>query len=221
MRRPVPVSPAAAGARFLRGIVAVSVAAVLVAACSAAGAGSSSAAQSVGAATDSPSALGTVPAASLPEATGVATNLDPCQVVTQQAASQLAGTTFGAGKEETTQGHGKTCTYGAGTTDVFMVVVGQAPDVATAQAEEAAMEQKIKTQTSGLPLNIVKLSGIGDGAVFLSFSQALGGKTISGSAVYALKGTVFFGFSDLKVGGAAPSQSAMVAQAQAIAGQLP
>ncbi len=218
MKRPVPVFPAF-GARFLRGAAALSAAAVLAAACATTGSG-----QSVGAATSSASASGAasaMPSFSMPVATGVATSLDPCQVVTQQDAAQLAGAPLTAGKEETTSGHGRICTYGAGTTNVFTVIVGQAPDVATAQAEEAAAEQAIKRQTQGLPIKITQLTGIGDAAVFMTFSQSLGGKTLSGSSIYALKGTVFFGFSDLILGGAAPSQAAMTAEAQNVVNKLP
>ena len=58
-------------------------------------------------------------------------NLDPCQLVTQQEASQLAGTTFAAGKEEAISSASSMCTYGAQTLNVFTVLVAVAPDAAT------------------------------------------------------------------------------------------
>ena len=55
----------------------------------------------------------------------------------------LSGATFGDGTEGTTQGGGKTCVYGAQTSNVFSVIVAVAPDVATAKAGEAAAEAEI------------------------------------------------------------------------------
>ena len=52
-------------------------------------------------------------------------------------------------------------------------------------------------------------------------SVTVAGKTIKGSAIYVLKGTIFFGFSDLALSGATPTAAAMQAQAQTILGRLP
>ncbi len=158
------------------------------------------------------------------EPTGVATSLDPCQLVTSQEASQLAGATFGAGQESTTSGNGKICTYGSQTLNVFNVVVGQAPDVATAQAEKAQAQAEFQAQAQKVAaagLKVTELPSFADGAVVMSGSFTIEGKTISASSIYALKGAVFFGFSDLVFGRSAPSSAALQAQAQTVLGRLP
>ena len=53
-------------------------------------------------------------------------------------ASALAGTTFGPGKEEASGTNGKRCVYGSQTTNVFMVIVGQAATTADADAQMVA-----------------------------------------------------------------------------------
>ncbi len=44
---------------------------------------------------------------------------------------------------------------------------------------------------------------------------------ISGRAIYVLRGTVFFGFSSLVLGGSAPAADAMKAEAMTVLGRLP
>jgi hypothetical protein len=173
------------------------------------------------AASSMPSSL---PASSVPVA------VDPCQLVTQGEASALAGTTFGPGKPETDSGGGKLCVYGGATTNVFMVIVGQAPDAATARAEwtqeqakaQAALEKSVP---AGMALNfkVNDVSSIpgADKAALASFKESIGNVTITASAVYLLKGPVFLSFSDLAVGHSAPATSAMEAQAATSLGRLP
>ena len=45
--------------------------------------------------------------------------------------------------------------------------------------------------------------------------------TFNGAAFYALKGTTFFGFSDIALGHATPTLAAMQAEAQTILSRLP
>ncbi len=71
------------------------------------------------------------------EQSAAPTAVDPCQLVTASEASTIAGASFAAGKEETTSGGAKTCVYGAGTLNVFTVIVTQATDAATAQSDWA------------------------------------------------------------------------------------
>lgn len=152
--------------------------------------------------------------------TGVPTALDPCQLVTSQEASQLSGGSFGAGVEGTTSGNGKTCVYGGNTLNVFNVIVGQTPDVATAQAGKAEAQAALqKLATKGV--QITQLPSLGDGGVYMSGGGTISGATINISAIYVLKGTVFFGFSDLLLGRPAPTSDAMQAQAQTVLGRLP
>jgi hypothetical protein len=122
--------------------------------------------------------------------------------------------------EGTTSGNGKTCVYGAQTSNVFNVVVGQAPDVATAKAGEAAAEASLQ-KLAGSGVQFTKLPSFADGAVYVSESVTVSGQTINLAAFYALKGTVFFGFSDFALDHAAPTSAALLAQAQTMLGRLP
>ena len=153
-------------------------------------------------------------------ATAVPTSLDPCQLVTSQEASQLAGASFGAGQESTTSGNAKICTYGAQTVNVFMVEVGQAPDVATAQAGKAAAQAAFQ-KVAAKGVTVTELPNFADGAAVLEGGAVISGLTFSGSAIYVLKGTVFFGMSDIVVGHAAPSSAALQAEATIVLGRLP
>jgi hypothetical protein len=160
----------------------------------------------------------TISASELP--TGVPTTLDPCQLVTSQEASQLSGASYGAGVEGTTSGNGKTCVYGAQTLNVFNVIVGQAADVATAQAGKAAAEAALQQQANNA-IQFTTLPTFADGAAYVSESVTVSGQTYNIAAFYALKGTVFFGFSDLALNHAAPTAAALQAQAQTMLGRLP
>ncbi len=174
--------------------------------------------------TSAPTAMDTPAATSAPAQTSAPTVLDACQVITSQDASTLAGATFGPGKEGTTPGGGKTCVYGANTTNVFTVTVGQAADVASAQAMKAQFEADLKAQAAQLAANGLKtteLPNFADGAVIGELNISIGGITISGSGIGFLKGTTFVGFSDVVRGGQAPTTAAMQAEAQSILGKLP
>jgi hypothetical protein len=151
---------------------------------------------------------------------GVPTSLDPCQVVPAGEAPQLAGTTFGAGKEETTSGNGKICVYGGQTLDVFSVIVAQAPDVATAQAGKAAAEAQIQSE-AGKGVQVTEVPNFADGAAYTAGSYTISGQTFNIAAFYALKGTIFFGFSDLLLNKPAPTAAALQAEAQTVLGRLP
>ncbi len=172
-------------------------------------------------ATASPSAEASPTAAA--EATAVPTSIDPCQLISAQEAGTLAGATFGPGKAETLQGNSRMCTYGAGSKNVFNVIVAVAPDVATAQKQEASAEADLKANAAQLNqgLTITKLPGFAPGtdAVLVELKpNALG---IGGRAIYVLRGTTFFGFNDLVFGAAAPSADAVKAEAMTVLGRLP
>jgi hypothetical protein len=158
------------------------------------------------------------PAASL--ATAVPTAVDPCTLIPSAEASQLAGATFGAGVESTTQGNGRICTYGGQTLNVFEVIVGQAPDVATAQAGKAQAEADI-TKLAGSGVQFTEVPNLADGAAYLTGSFTISGQTLNGSAIYVLKGTTFFGFSDEALGHPTPDAAALQAEAQLILTRLP
>lgn len=183
---------------------------------------STAAASQSAAASPSANAI-TTPAASLSPApagtsgpTAVPTAIDPCALVTSAEASKLAGTTFGAGKAQTTPTNLKECIYGAQTVNQVNVEVAQSPDVATIQAAKADAEAALQ-QLASKGLTVTKLPGLGDGAAVLegSFNH------VNGSAIDVTKGTVFFLISNLAVGHPAASSAALQAQAQVALGRLP
>ena len=162
------------------------------------------------------------PAQLTPSASQVA-NLDPCQLVTQQEASTLAGTKFGAGKTEAISSAATMCTYGAQTLNVFTVEVAVAPDAATAQADwaqeeaqaQAAVQKLVAEAGASVTLKAGEITLPGaDKAATAIATGSVGGKTLSISAIYVLKGAVFFTFADLVLGKSAPTASAMAAQAE-------
>jgi len=155
----------------------------------------------------------------------VPTSIDPCQLIPKDEAGKLAGATFGAGKEEETDGHAKMCTYGAGTTNVFEVIVAIAPDEATAKAQEQAAMSDLKQAAADLPcgLHITSITNFAPGAdaVMMDGSVSIGGESIGGRGLYVLRGTTFFGFNDLVRGAPAPSESDAKAEAMTVLGRLP
>jgi hypothetical protein len=158
--------------------------------------------------------------------TTVATNLDPCQLVTSAEASALAGTTYGAGKEEPS-GNTKECVYGYQTTNVFTIEVTQADSVATAQAAwtaakaqaDAGLKQQLPPGVT-VNINTAGIPGIGDQAATVYASDNLGGQQFGISGIYVLKGATFFAFQDLLVGHAPPTVAAMEAEAMTVLGRI-
>jgi hypothetical protein len=210
-------------------ILAPVAAALLLGACSGSTTPPGSPAASEPAATATAAPTSTPATSSPAEGSAAPTALDPCQLVTAAEASALAGTSFGTGKEETTSGGAKICVYGSATTSVVQVIVAQAADAATAQAnwaqEQAQAEAAIK---QGVPsgvnftLNVNDASVTGaDRAAVASAQATIGGVSVAISAIYVLKGATFFTFSDLGVGHAAASTSALEAQAVTTLGRIP
>ncbi len=152
-------------------------------------------------------------------ATGIPTSIDPATLVTTAELKQLTGVDFGTCAAHTTQGNLKTCSYTT-TTNVFTVVVGQAPDEATAQAGKATFKQMIETATKG-QAKVTELPDLADGAAIIEASGGESGITLGVIGIYILKGTIYFGLSDVAVGGKPPSQDAMKAEAQTVLGRIP
>jgi len=155
--------------------------------------------------------------------------LDPCQLVTSSEASSISGASFTAGKEGVSSGGAKTCTYGAQTHNVFLVVVAQAPDPATAQAdwaqEQAKAEAAIQSdlpQGSSINLNVSDVNNVpgADKAAIASFNTTISGQPVGVIAIYLLKGSTFVTFSDLVLG-TPPTAATMEAQAQTTLGRVP
>ena len=146
---------------------------------------------------------------------GVATSLDPCQLVTGSEASSLAGVSFGKGVEHTNSRNGKQCVYGANTKNVFTVEVGQASSTAVATAEWTAAQAQAKALVTGqLPpgvhvtLDTSNVSGIGDRAATVHGSASFGGLAFGFSGIYVLKGATFFAFQDLSTARLRPASRA-------------
>ena len=183
------------------------------------------------AATPAATSAATSPVASAspsPSQSGVATSLNPCQIVPADEASAVAGTTFGAGEEEPTGTGGERCVYGSETTNVFSVIVGQADSATDAEAdysqEEADAQSAITKQVpAGVKLNeqTQDVSGLGDRATVVSGSVSMGAESIAASAIYLLKGAVFLSFSDEVVGADAPTADALEAEATKALARLP
>ena len=212
--------------------------AVLVASCSAATSSPSNSAAPASAAVTAPPIATPTPSASAsagdvapsdvaatPLATAVATTLDPCQLVTAAEVSQLTGAPFpdGSGQESTTSGHGKICSYGQEGT-VFQVIVGVAPDVATAQAGEQQAEAELqKAAANGL--TVTELKGFADGVAdvaTLTGSKTFAGQTFAATALYLLKGTTYLGMSDVgTLGAKVPTAAQMEDQAKVTLTRLP
>jgi hypothetical protein len=148
----------------------------------------------------------------------------PTHLISSQDAATLTGVTFGEGIEGTVPGGGKTCTYGSQTTNVFYIEVAQAPDEASAKAAQdqfiSDLQANLQQLISG-GFVVSQLASFADGAVTATLNVSAGGITVNGSAFGFRKGTVFFGFSDVTEGGAAPSDTAMQNQAQTVLDMLP
>lgn len=146
--------------------------------------------------------------------------LDPCQLVTQQEASDMAQTSFGPGKEEGTKVR-HTCVYGAQTPNVLMVFVLQGATTGDAQSEWDMLLAQAKS-AAGQAANLVHLtpdSGIGDRAEWVELDLAQIG--VAGRGLAFLEGPVGVYLIDEVRGGSAPSRAAMTAQAHTVLGRLP
>ena len=179
---------------------------------------SASAAESSAAATEAPSE------SALPSA--VATNIDPCQVITADEAGKLVGVKFGAGKEDTSAGGVKLCAYSAPGPNIFSVEVAIAPDEATAKAAEAAEEKDLDSQAAKLAdlhLTVTKLPGFAPSTDAALLEGGLKSPIpIDARAMFLLRGTTFVGFSDVAVGGgSAPTADAMKQQAMTTLAKVP
>jgi hypothetical protein len=157
----------------------------------------------------------------------VATDIDPCQLITADEASALVGVKFAAGKESTTDKNLKICSYAGPGPNIFNVDVAVAPDVATAKAAEASAEADLKAQANdmaGLGLTVTELPNFAPGtdAALMAGSRSAGGISIDAKGMLLLKGVTFVGFNDVAVGGGkAPSDDAMKAKAMELLGKLP
>jgi hypothetical protein len=151
---------------------------------------------------------------------GQANTLNPCQLVTQDEASALAHSTFGPGKlEGNTVRH--ECVYGAQTPNVLDIFVLQGASTDDAQTEWNQLLAQAK-QAAGQASNLITLSpesGIADRAEWVELNLA--SIHVAGRGLAFLSGTVGVYMVDLVRDGAAPSRSAMTAEAQTVLSRLP
>jgi Protein of unknown function (DUF3558) len=196
--------------RSIRTMGAAAMLALTLTACSKSAAPDANPTQTAGA----PSAAGT----SAATAVGAAVDLDPCQLVTQQEASALTGSSFGPGQEEAEPGGGgKRCIYGSQTKNVFIVAVVRAASVAEAQTEKDKVRADAE-QALGTKLSVSKVTGVGDDAE--AITGDLGDIGVKVSGLYVLKGTVGFALIDEVQGASAPTTQALVAQANTVISRL-
>ena len=148
------------------------------------------------------------------------TTLKPCDLVTSAEASQLAGTTFGKGVVSSNDGANNVCVYGGNTKNVFEVLVGRAPDAASAKSELSQVAaQFAQSAGEGIKSTTDALTGVGDWAEFISFSSdSLG---VHASAIFLIKGTIIVDISDLVSDAPSPAEAPLVAEAKVVVSRLP
>ncbi len=174
--------------------------------------------------TTTPTATEAASASETSAATAVPTAIDPCQIVTAAEASTLTGATFATGQESVTDGGGKLCTY-AQEGVVFEVVVGQSPDAATAQAQEAVFKSQLENgmaQAGIVNPTLTELPGFETGvdAAVVEGHATVQGVKVSAIGLYALKGAVFLSISDVTIGGTPPSSAEIQTQAHTSLGRI-
>ncbi len=198
----------------------------LLAACSTSGSvgsaspGSAASETSVATAIETTAASEAASASETELPTAVPTAVDPCDLVTSQEASQLAGTTFGEGTSQTTATNVRQCIYGSQTADVFSVSEVEAPDDATLEAAKAQVLSALQAAANGSEITVQPVV-LGDAAAILSGSYSGAGHTISISGIYVLKGRIFFSFANVAVDHAVPTADLLKTQAQTSLDRLP
>jgi hypothetical protein len=163
------------------------------------------------------------PQASAAVATAVPTSIDPCKIVTVEEVNELTGANFKTGKEETETNNVKRCTYSEEGVS-FMVTAAVAPDVATAQKNEADTKADLEANAPGFPYKLTELPGFAPGAdaALVEGSADFNGTSLSGVAIYVLRNTTFFALTDISTLGAkAPTAAQMEDQAKVTLGRVP
>ena len=143
---------------------------------------------------------------------------DPCVLMPASEAQALTGVSYTAGKLDVSN-NTKRCIYGSQTANVLTIGVLQAPDQGTAQAGKAQFEADLQSNAGGA-YTVTQVQGIGDAADEAEGSVSTNGQTISGSAIYVMKGLVVFFITDLAVGKSVPSSAALQGEATTIVGRL-
>ena len=174
---------------------------------------------------EAPSAAASEPADASAGPSAVATSIDPCQLVPVDEVATVTGIEWGSYSPSSTtmDNNGRICEYGQEGIE-FDVIVVQAPDAATAKAQEPAFKAQLeKTATdAGIPnMKLTELPNFEpgvDAAVLRGTSTS--GTPFGGVALYALKGAVLLGLTEL-TGPPTVSDAAMEAEAHKALGRIP
>lgn len=107
------------------------------------------------------------------------------------------------------------------------IIVAQAADAATAQADYAQAQADAQTTiATKLPpgtqakLNTTNAQGIGDKAATITGASSVQGQTISFTGIYVLSGATFFTIGDLVLDKAPPTVTAIQDQAKVTLGRI-
>jgi hypothetical protein len=176
-------------------------------------------------ASEAPSAAASAAADASDGPSAVATSIDPCQLVTPDEVAALAGFAFGPPSSTTMDNNGRICMYGQEGIG-FDVIVVQAPDAATAKAQEPAFKAQLEQAATDGGIKDSKLTELPDfepgiDAAIFSGSQTADGTSVAGVAFYALKGPVLFALTELTQGGTVASDAAIEAEAKTALGRIP
>jgi hypothetical protein len=217
-----------------RTFVVLAVAAIALGACSSSGATAAPAAPASVAAANTPAPAASAqpstpaPASAMPTlamteppagASLPLANIDPCTLLTDQEASQLAGATLPAGKGSVA-GSQRLCVRAATGLPPSSITVGVIDASSVSQAEIAYNEAYLNLKATTAGLHPTPVTGIGDQAETISASMSVQGVTASIAAIYVRKGGIFFDIVFEGVG-AGPGMSALESAASTAVGRLP
>lgn len=219
-----------------RTLVALVVLSITLAACTTSGGGSTAPSSTVApppaasataepTPSEQPSAAASEPSDASAGPSAVATSIDPCQLVTPDEMATMTGSQFGPPSSTTMENNGRMCAYGQEGLFVDVIVV-QAPDAATAKAQEPAFKAQLEeaATTAGIPnMKLTELPDFlpGVDAAVIHGSTTINGTTIGAVALYALKGSVLLALTELTQGGTIATDAAIEAAAKAALGRIP
>ncbi|HEY8816892.1 MAG TPA: hypothetical protein VIP57_17565 [Candidatus Dormibacteraeota bacterium] len=136
--------------------------------------------------------------------------------MTRQEASALTGIALGAGQEKTIATNNQQCMYAGPSAYTFTVGVIQASSPTEAQAAMQDAVASVQSQTD-FSVTVGQLPSFADGGVVVQGGAA--GARVAG--IYALHGTVAFGFVAFGVNKPVPTNAAMLPTATVMLGRLP
>ena len=155
--------------------------------------------------------------------------MDACQVIGSDEASTYAGVAYDAGAPIQMDNGSTGCAYHAGTTSVLTIIVAQAPDTDTAQAQWADYAARAQalvtedlppgTQVNLIPNDVNDLPA--DRAAIATGTGNLFGQSLNASACYLLKGTTFVGFTEIARGQSTPAPADVEVEALNVLGRMP